>query len=86
MDDVLKELEQEEIREYKKELRQYLDEIPDALFYQYFEIMPMSHETYERICKDLAERKHYCLLARFLERRNGVRDSRKETVEKSESL
>ena len=31
MEDILKELEQEEIAEYKQELRRYLDEIPDFL-------------------------------------------------------
>lgn len=91
MEDILKELEQEEIAEYKKELRQYLDEIPDQVFYQYFDIMPMSDEDYDRICRDLAQRHYYCLLARFCERHNGVRRQRektaeKETVEKFDSL
>ena len=71
MEDILRELEQEEIAEYKKELRQYLDEIPDQVFYQYFDIMPMSNEDYDFICRDLA---------RFSERHNGVRRRREESA------
>lgn len=71
MREILRELEQEEIAEYKKELRRYLDEIPDELFYQYFGIFPMTEGEYDRICQDLAKKKYYCLLARFLERGRG---------------
>lgn len=84
MDDMLNKLMQEEISEYKKELRQYLEEIPDSLFYQYFEILPMSEGDYEQLRQDLLRRKYYCLLARFLERRNGVRESRKRNSGKIE--
>lgn len=80
MEDILRELEQEEIAEHKKELRQYLDEIPDQVFYQYFDIMPMSNEDYDFICRDLARRHYYCLLARFSERHNGVRRRREESA------
>ena len=54
MEDILKELEQEEIAEYKQELRRYLDEISDEVFYQYFDIMPMDDKEYDFICRDLA--------------------------------
>lgn len=92
MEDILSKLEQEEITAYKRELHQYLDEIPDEMFYQYFGIFPMTEGEYDRICQDLAGRKYYCLLARFLERRSRGRKPEeeasrvKETVEKNDAL
>lgn len=47
MEDILKELEQEEIAEYKQELRRYLDEISDEVFLQYFDIMPVDVKEYD---------------------------------------
>ena len=77
MEDILKELEQEEIAEYKQELRRYLDEISDEVFYQYFDIMPMDDKEYDFICRDLARR--------LLERRSGVRQSRERNGSKRNS-
>ena len=85
MEDILKELEQEEIAEYKQELRRYLDEISDEVFYQYFDIMPMDDKEYDFICRDLARWQYYCLLARFLEWRSGVRQSRERNGSKRNS-
>lgn len=69
MNNILQELEQEEIREYKQELKAYLELIPDHLFYQYFGIYPMTLESYEEIRRDLVEHRFYCLLARFSDRK-----------------
>lgn len=66
--DIVAELEQEEIREYKEELSQYLWEIPDDLFYPYFSIRPMTSQAFDRICRDLMNRGYCRLLARFAER------------------
>lgn len=71
-------LELEEIREYRRELREYIEKIPDDLVYPYFDIMPMTEQEYARICRDLAEGGYYTLLARFSERRNGFRAAREE--------
>lgn len=78
MEDRLNRLEREEIREYRRELREYIEKIPDELVYPYFDIMPMTDKEYDRICRDLAEGGYYTLLARFAERRNGVRAAREE--------
>ena len=43
MNKILEQLEQEEIMDYKKELRQYLDEIPDQYFYEFFHILSLIH-------------------------------------------
>lgn len=69
MDHILQELEQEEISEYKRELREFLDLIPDHLFYQYFGIYPMTMVSYEEIRRQLIEHRLYCLLARFSDRK-----------------
>lgn len=69
MDNILRELEREEIREYKRELGAYLELIPDHLFYQYFGIYPMTMESYEEIRRDLVGHRFYCLLARFSDRK-----------------
>ena len=69
MNHILKELEQEEIGGYKRELKEYLDLIPDHLFYQYFGIYPMTMESYEEIRRQLVEYGFYCLLARFSDRK-----------------
>lgn len=69
MNNILQELEQEEIREYKQELQAYLKLIPDHLFYQYFGIYPMTKESYEEIRQDLMRHRFFCLLARFSDRK-----------------
>lgn len=69
MNNILQELEQEEIMEYKQELKEYLEVIPDHLFYQYFGIYPMTLTSYEEIRRDLVEHRFYCLLARFSDRK-----------------
>lgn len=67
MNTILKQLEQEEIAVYKKELRQYLDEIPDQYFYEFFNIRDMTDQIYDGISRDLMIRGYYALLARFSE-------------------
>lgn len=69
MNSILNELEQEEIREYKQELKAYLELIPDHLFYQYFGIYPMTKEGYEEIRRELVKYRFCCLLARFSDRK-----------------
>ncbi len=69
MNHILEDLEQEEIRDYKRELKEYLDIIPDHLFYQYFGIYPMSAKSYEEIRQQLIDYRFYCLLARFSDRK-----------------
>ncbi len=79
----LSQLELEEIREYRKELKQYIEKIPDELVYPYFDIMPMTDQEYAHICRDLIEGGYYTLLARFSERKNGFRTAREPGAEKS---
>ena len=49
MNKILEQLEQEEIMDYKKELKQYLDEIPDQYFYEFFHIRSMTDPVYDGI-------------------------------------
>ena len=56
MNKILEQLEQEEIMDYKKELKQYLDEIPDQYFYEFFHIRSMTDPVYDGISQDLMSR------------------------------
>ena len=67
MNKISEQLEQEEIMDYKKELKQYLDEIPDQYFYEFFHIRSMTDPVYDGISQDLMSRGYYALLARFSE-------------------
>ena len=51
----------------QKELKQYLDEIPDQYFYEFFHIRSMTDPVYDGISQDLMSRGYYALLARFSE-------------------
>lgn len=62
----LSQLELEEIREYRKELKQYIEKIPDELVYPYFDIMPMTDQEYAHICRDLIEGGYYTLFGPVL--------------------
>ena len=59
--------DEQEIMDYKKELKQYLDEIPDQYFYEFFHIRSMTDPVYDGISRDLMSRGYYALLARFSE-------------------
>ncbi|MBS6953738.1 MAG: hypothetical protein LUH04_07550 [Clostridium sp.] len=73
MNTILEQLEQEEITVYKKELRQYLDEIPDQYFYEFFNIRSMTDPIYDGISRDLMTRGYYALLARFSEHHKNLK-------------